>query len=411
MFRLLTLTLVLFINCYSGLSQSLFEKETINVFLDCNFCDHTYIRSTIHYINYVRDPELADIHILTTRQRSGAGGFNYAFNFIGKDFFDGKNYELKLNELPNISRQKRNQQVVNKIETGLIPYWIETKLVDELSLKINSPKSNEKEVEVIDPWNNWVFSLEGGGSLRLESSKQSYTGWGRIRVNKISELWRIRNNLYARYDRQRFERETGDILSINERNNVSSSVVRSINDHFSFGFFSSYSKSTFANLDFETRIAPAFEFSFFPYKEVHHREVTLAYRVNNIYRNYAELTIYEKLKETLFNQELVMAARFQQPWGSIFFQMRGSHYLHDLDQNRLATNGNLSLRIIKGLSLTFNYNFELIQDQRSLPAGDISFEELLLAQKQIATNFRFSTGTSLRYTFGSIYNNIVNTRL
>jgi hypothetical protein len=69
------------------------------------------------------------------------------------------------------------------------------------------------------------------------------------------------------------------------------------------------------------------------------------------------------------------------------------------------------LRIIKGLSLTFNYNFELIQDQRSLPAGDISFEELLLAQKQIATNFRFSTGTSLRYTFGSIYNNIVNTRL
>lgn len=411
MFRPIIVAVCLTFFSQWSISQTNVEQETINVFLDCNFCDHTYIRNSINYINYVRDPELADVHILATRLRSGAGGFNYSFEFIGKKDFEEQVYRLELDELPNQARQKRNEQMVRKLETGLVPFWIKTDLANELSLNIKKPKNQKNQVPQYDPWRNWVFSIEGGGNVRLESRKQSYTGWGRVRINKVSELWRIRNHLYARFDRQRFEREDGDILSINERNSLSTSAVRSISDHFSAGLFGSYSKSTFSNLDLETRFAPAFEFSFFPYAEVHRREVTLAYRINNIYRNYAELTIYEKLKETLYNQELVMAARFQQPWGSMFFQLRASHYLHDFKQNRLSANGNFNLRIIKGLSIAFNYNYEWIRDQRSLPAGNITFEELLLAQKQIATNFRFSTGMSIRYTFGSIYNNIVNTRL
>ena len=151
--------------------------------------------------------------------------------------------------------------------------------------------------------------------------------------------------------------------------------------------------------------------SIYPYTEVHQREVTVSYRVSHLFRDYIEETIFQKLEEHLYNQSLVMTARFKQPWGTLYAQLEGSHYWHDLSQNRIEFEGYLSFRISKGLSIRFGSDFELINDQRSLPAQDISLEELLLAQRQAATNFRFGTEFGVSYTFGSIYNNIVNTRL
>jgi hypothetical protein len=69
------------------------------------------------------------------------------------------------------------------------------------------------------------------------------------------------------------------------------------------------------------------------------------------------------------------------------------------------------LRIVKGLSLRFSSGFELIHDQLYLAKGDASLEELLLQQRQLATTYEFSSSVGLSYTFGSIYNNVVNTRL
>jgi hypothetical protein len=106
-----------------------------------------------------------------------------------------------------------------------------------------------------------------------------------------------------------------------------------------------------------------------------------------------------------------MSARFIQPWGNIYAELEGSHFFHDMRQNRLVFEGRFNVRIVKGLSLSLGNNFQLINDQRSLPKRDISFEELLLAQRQAATSFRLSGRMGISYTFGSIYNNIVNTRL
>ena len=42
---------------------------------------------------------------------------------------------------------------------------------------------------------------------------------------------------------------------------------------------------------------------------------------------------------------------------------------------------------------------------------EASIEDLLLRQRQISTNFQNRISLGLSYTFGSIFNNIVNTRL
>ena len=71
----------------------------------------------------------------------------------------------------------------------------------------------------------------------------------------------------------------------------------------------------------------------------------------------------------------------------------------------------VAVRIFKGLAVRFSANVQLIRDQINLPVGDASLEDVLLRQRQIATDFTAGTSVGLSYTFGSAYNNIVNTRL
>jgi hypothetical protein len=51
----------------------------------------------------------------------------------------------------------------------------------------------------------------------------------------------------------------------------------------------------------------------------------------------------------------------------------------------------------------------LIHNQLNLPSGDADLEELLLRRRQLETNHQAGLSFGLRYRFGSIYNNIVNT--
>jgi len=78
--------------------------------------------------------------------------------------------------------------------------------------------------------------------------------------------------------------------------------------------------------------------------------------------------------------------------------------------NRLELSGELSLRLFKGLSLTVNARYERIRDPLGLSKGELLLEEMLLRQRELATdyNYRFSIGLS--DTFGSIYSNVVNPR-
>jgi len=47
----------------------------------------------------------------------------------------------------------------------------------------------------------------------------------------------------------------------------------------------------------------------------------------------------------------------------------------------------------------------------SLPKGDASLEEVLLGKRQLATTYGIYISAGISYSFGSIYNNVVNTRL
>ncbi len=384
---------------------------SLKVFLDCNACDMNYLREQIPYINYVRDPEQSDVHVLVTSQPTGANAQMHVFDFIGRGRFEQDKHTLEFTEAPDASREDRRRGMAKKLELGLIPYWIDTGLASEMDVSVKAEERRTQVSQVDDPWNNWIFEVAGGGAFNKESQRSAFNIWGNLRANRITEEWRLRNRAYLRYDERVFKGDEEDIVSTIQRKFIESSAVKSLTDHWSAGVFSGINQNTFENLDMGLYLAPAVEFSLFPYTEVNRREITLSYQVNYLHRDYQQLTIYNKTAEDLWNHSLRFRARLQQPWGSLFAGIIGSHFFEDISQHRVEMEGYLNLRVVSGLSVQLGGDMALINDQRSLPAGDISLEDLLLAQRQVATNYRFSGSIGLKYTFGSMFNDVVNTRL
>src|SRR5258705_6267984 len=54
----------------------------LRVFLDCNFCDFDFMRTEISFVDYVRDRQDAQIHILVTDQATGGGGVLVTAHFL-----------------------------------------------------------------------------------------------------------------------------------------------------------------------------------------------------------------------------------------------------------------------------------------------------------------------------------------
>jgi hypothetical protein len=52
----------------------------------------------------------------------------------------------------------------------------------------------------------------------------------------------------------------------------------------------------------------------------------------------------------------------------------------------------------------------VIHDQLYLAKGDLTREEVLLRQTQLATGYRARLYAGVSYTFGSVFNNVVNPR-
>ena len=75
-----------------------------------------------------------------------------------------------------------------------------------------------------------------------------------------------------------------------------------------------------------------------------------------------------------------------------------------------ATSPAPAVRLVKGLSLNFFVTGSRIRDQLNIQKDEQTPEEILLQQRQRLTGFRYTASVGLSYTFGSIFNNVVNPR-
>ena len=65
---------------------------------------------------------------------------------------------------------------------------------------------------------------------------------------------------------------------------------------------------------------------------------------------------------------------------------------------------------MEGLSLNLRGSVSQIHDQLALQKEGATEEEILLNLRQLETSYDYNASIGLRYTFGSIYSNVVNPR-
>ena len=387
------------------------SQDMIQVFLDCSTCDMNYLRQELNHFDYVRDPMLADVHVLVTRQFTGGGSQSFELAFMGRENFSSFQQKLTYTVPPNTSQDKQRKEFAHIFSLGLIPYLAQTSMANSIEIRIAADLDDRPMRQEYDPWGNWVFEVSGSGSVRKEEQRNDFALRGGLEANRVTALWRIQNRFNFNFNQKYFTQEGEEFSSETRYLGYRGGATRSLTDHWSAGAFFNASSSTYNNMELSTRLGPALEYSLFSYEEVNRREVTLAYHFGVMYRDYIEQTVFGKEEEALMQQSVRLAARFRQPWGSIFASAEGSHFFHDLAKNRVDIDGYVSLRVAKGLAVSLNGNVELIRDQLSLAAGGSSLEDLLLQQSQLATGYKLAGSIGLNYTFGSIYNNVVNTRL
>ncbi|MCK4495194.1 MAG: hypothetical protein KAU91_02515, partial [Candidatus Aminicenantes bacterium] len=98
------------------------KKDAPRVYIDCGMCDIDYIRTEITFVNYVRDRKEAQIHILVTTLRTGSGGREYTFSFIGQHEFEGINDTQKYFSEQADTQDEIREGMVKTLKIGLMSY-------------------------------------------------------------------------------------------------------------------------------------------------------------------------------------------------------------------------------------------------------------------------------------------------
>jgi hypothetical protein len=388
------------------------RKWAVKIFLDCNDCDMNYTRQEIPYINYVRDVREAEIYILVTRQNTGSGGREYTYRFQGQEKFKGLNdtliYTSSPDETNTITREKRTKM----LKMGLMRYVAKTPLFNEIEINHNEELEAE---EVIDRWNYWVFELSTEPQFEAEEANKELDFRNSINISKVTPDIKLEIEVDHFFNREKFIENVNTDSAITSTYTtsalrVNNLFVKSLGEHWSAGLIWDLGSSTRENYDFTTDILPSVEYDIFPYSESTHRQLRILYGAGMQINNYIDTTVYNKMEETLFLEKLKIAFQIREKWGSVNLLLIGSNYFHDFSKNRIELAASLNIRIFKGLSLQINGGVAHINDQLNLKKGDVSEAERLLQLRELATKYRVEGGIELTYTFGSIYNNVVNPR-
>lgn len=379
------------------------RKDALNIYMDAS----DYIRKEIPFVNYVRDIRDADVYIISTIQRTGSGGNEFTYFLVGQKSNAGMKDTISFVTSPDNTQDEMRIKEVATLKMGLMRYVARTPLSKYMNITFTEPLS---PTVTTDKWKSWVYRASFNGWLNGQQSYKSTNVFGNISASKITEDWKI--NIRANYDYgvDKFDVDNDIITSENNSKSVNALIVKSISNHWSYGGIFNIGSSSYRNAQMLVTFMPGIEYDLFPYTESTRRQLRLLYSIGGSFVNWTDTTIYNKTTETHLLQSISAAYEVVQKWGTIDVSLNYSNYLYDWSKNNLSLNGYLDLRIAKGLSVSFGGGASLIHDQLGLVKGGATTEEVLLRRKELATQFEYFTSFGFTYTFGSIYNNVVNPR-
>jgi len=132
-----------------------------NVLFDCEGrgCSYEYYRTEMGWMNWVNDQEVSDVHVIMTSTRTGVGGREYRLDFLGRE-------EQATHEDPILC-----------------------------------------QAEVDDPWNLWVFRINGNANLDGESLRSTQRFRVGVNRSRVTPTWKLSFNGGMNHQRREVELE------------------------------------------------------------------------------------------------------------------------------------------------------------------------------------------------------------
>ncbi len=421
-FIALTALLIVFIPLsLSAQNQDSVQIARPNLYLDCFRCPEQYLKEHIDIVNFVRSPSVAQIQLVLTRARTGAGS-EITMRFVGLAQFEGMENTIIYFSSSTDTEQEEREDFLQHVRLGLLPFIAQSDLREYVEVTYANIGIDGQNNRLEDPWNHWIFDISANASFEGRETRRSYEVGGRLSAERVTKELKVDIDFFGDYERTFVDLEvqgndndstttfvkTFSFLESSKRFNAL--AVKSLSQHWSIGSSAFAYTSTFNNIDLKFGVGPALEYNIFPYREYNRHQFSFLYEITPAYVQYNDTTIYNKIDQFLVEQSISAIYELTETWGEIFLFAQASAYLHNFSRNRINLRGRANFRIYRGLSVFIGGGYSLINDQLALPKGDITNRQALLRLRDRATGFSYDVRFGLSFTFGSIYNNIVNPR-
>ena len=383
----------------------------LKVYLDCDNCFGDYIREEVDIVEYVRDPAEADVHIIVSRSETGSGGIERSIAFIGVGRFKGLDLKSRALSQSGDTEDTQRQRLATAITIGLLSYLASDGVKGGLTVEVEQSAQPGQTGPATDAWNFWVMSLQGSVAMSGEESSRELDLEAQLGADRITDEWKITMGLEIEYRREDFDLDEDEPLRAERKQrDFDALVARSLNDHWSAGGRASIDSSTFDNIAIRSFAGPAVEYNLFPYSQYTRRQLRFGYAVGPYYARYREETLFFKTSEAMAQQQASITLDQREPWGSLQAEVEYSTFLPDASLYRIQLEADVNVRLARGLSLSIEGTTSRIRDQISIPRRGVTDEEVLLRLRRLRSGYEYNLQIGLTYTFGSIFNTIVNPR-
>ena len=147
------------------------QLDELKVMIDCRGCDESYMQQNSLFLTHVRDQALADVYLLINRTWSPSSEI-YKMEYMGKGEFEGMDYTYSADFSRTLTNNETRKGLLQEVLKGLMPYILKTNLTNKIQV-VQSEESEESENNLPrDPWNNWVFEIQGELSLRDQDTRE-----------------------------------------------------------------------------------------------------------------------------------------------------------------------------------------------------------------------------------------------
>jgi len=383
------------------------QRNALKVFAEGGI-SHDYMKREIRFVNYVRDPRMADVYVLITSQSTGSGGTEYSITYQGQHTYEGINDTLIFIKNRTDTYEIYRRGLIKVIKQGLMRYVVTTPVINDLSISYR--QSDKKLDPKFDKWKKWAFSVGFDVELDGEKYEKDWNFDVSLSARKVTEKWKFTSYFDYDYSENRYEVDDRTIKDIRRNLHASSRLAKKMGENWAIGINGHLNSNVRRNNKLSLNFAPEIEYNLFPYSEFSRKQFPIRIGFGFNHHDYYKVTIYNKTSEFVSDIHMSAASVIQGKWGNIINVLSGSFYLHDLRKNNFEWVNIFTFRLFKGFSTNALFVVNLIHDQLYLEKGGLTVEEVLLHRKELETSYNYYISFGFSYSFGSMFQNIVNPR-